>query len=362
MEYKEKIYRDVASSAACDKYDDACKSISSLLVVRSEMNRLLSFLIDTYLSEGFWDRALYTNQAIAAHFTQIALIPKRQIIKNDTFKDAFSNLVACVLSKKTTFVDRGKFKAHTFDVARLERKLESVLLCREAFAESALVTKLFRGLMTAETAHLFDALYHFMKRKDKRMSTLIIAFMCNQKSITFDRVPNNNELFDDIKDDCKVDLAWYIWWFLIGLCKKLAKDDSDDEHWCYCHKLVGACFTVFKLGFVKKSRGVRIGMIQRVALVMLSSSKVDIRGSVDAGCATKMKSLLFEVMEENAAPNNNKGFKRNSSDNTNIVGDPPASRCADMNIGGCREKYEKGQKKPDTLRYFDYVIYNDDEF
>lgn len=369
MEYKEKVYRDAAASAASGNVDSACKNIASLLGLRSEVNRLMAFLVDTYLCEGLWDRSVFTNETIASCYTKIVMMPKRQLLKNDGFRTAFAQLVACTLSPKASFLDKDKYKAVHMETARLERKLESVLLCREAFAECSLVTKLFRGRMTAETAHLFDALYHFMKRKDKRMSTLLVAFMCNQKSITFDRVPNNSELFDDIKEDCKVDLAWYVWWFLIGLCKRFVKEGDDDEHWFYAQELVNTCFNVYKLGYVKKSRSLRVGLLQCVVLVMLAKNKVDIRGSVDAGCVAVFKRALFGDMEDVAVPSvpsthvpqhvkqvNRESHRDMTFDSVGALNEHHVKKGGELN-----DTTKEGQKKKETLRYFDYVIYNDDD-
>lgn len=344
MDFKDKLYRDVTESTRAGDFSAACNAVAKLLEHRAEFNRILAFLIDLYLSADTWDRSVSTNVEIIQTYESIASLPKRQLQKNTHLRGLLNKLVSYCLSVKPWFEDRDKYVVD-IDMGRVVHKLENVLMCCEAYGESSIVSKHLRGRMTSETAHLFDALYYFMRRGDResrKISGYMAAHILGLKEVTFDRVPDN-ELFDDVKDDCKVDIIWYLWWFIILYCKKLvkqSKNDREQKHWQYCNALVQALFNIFKLGYVKKLRAARLGVPLRMLAVMMRDRAMDLVPH-------------FQVHELGLLPEIPIAASAGKSSSI------PASN-SDTESGGEVPEVVPAKPKRQPLQYFDYVIYSED--
>jgi hypothetical protein len=250
---KERIYNDVIRFSKAGNTIEAYKSIINLLSVRNELNKVLSFLIDMYFTIDFWCSDFQINMTIKECLEGILQLPKRLFIKNVEFQNLFGKLVTCIFYRKASIRQMQWLESiNSYTGARLERKLENVLMCREAYAPCKIVSKLFRDMMTQETAQLFDGLYNLIRKGENTLAILLVKYMIHMKTITFDRVPGSCAFFEDIRDELRASVVWYIWWFLLSYAKKYAREKYD---------VVETNFHICKLCLHKQSRDRRLTVL-----------------------------------------------------------------------------------------------------
>jgi hypothetical protein len=304
-EHKERLYKDIAKYARNECIEEVCRKVIVLLQHRNELLKLMRYLVDLYTEETFWDRSIDVTTAIIKTIDIIQCLNKRRFMHNPDFQNAIARLVYLCVSSKTHFHDFAKFTRQRIELGRLENKLENVLMCREAYSECKIVTKLFRNKMTIQTAQLFDALYHFMRREDKKTSLYILIYICQWKDISFVRVPNTHELFDDLKEECTADIAWYIWWFLITYVDTMrSRDDRHALHWHYASRLLEANFNLFKCLYIKKTREIRISILQCMLIVILSLKMIHVDSDdfTKSSGVQKIQELMFNDFLIDAPP------------------------------------------------------------
>lgn len=270
---KERIYNDVIRFCKAGNNIEAYKSIINLLSVRNELNKVLSFLIDMYFSIDFWCSDLQINMTIKECIEGILQLPKRLFIKNVEFQNLFGKLVTCIFYRKASVRQMQWLESiNSFSGARLERKLENVLMCREAYSPCKIVSKLFRDMMTHETAQLFDGLYNLIRKGENTLAILLVKYMINMKAVTFDRIPGSCIYFEDIRDELRASIVWYIWWFLLGYAKKYAKDK---------YAVVEVNFYIFKLCLHKQSRDRRLNVLFFIIRYLIKGDTVVLDFEID---------------------------------------------------------------------------------
>ena len=338
---KERVYRDVCGCAKVGDVRGAFKGLVSLLGLRNELPRVIGFLIDNYLGSVvddvlFWDRSARVNGEIIKTYSKVCTLPKRQLVKNAEFQDAFAYLVGLMLRVRES-TDKGRWTKAIggVDALRLKRLLEPTLVTLEVFKECSIVTKLFRKSMSIETARLFDALYHYMRRNEKKQVQLLVKYILGLQSITFDRVPMDCELFTDVKDDCKADVAWYVWWFLIAYSKKSAKAYGD-SHWRYVLRIVESSFSLYKACYTKRSRDRRVQVVYPLVYMMMSEHIEDCEGVACDGWEVLKDAFCSSTQELTVA--------REAM--------PHGEKVAE-------EESRTGSTSVDNLRYLDCVIYEE---
>lgn len=306
---KDKLYRGLLVDAHAGRLEQVATALRTLLTLRNEVPRLLSFFVDEFLSLAVWDRSVKGNEMLADAINVMMLLPRRQLIKNIEFQKAFVQVASAVLMHYQPLQERERWLhvVNGVDGRKLERKLESTMMCLEAFKECKLVNLTFRKLMSTETARLFDALYHYLRHREKKPAQLLVKYIIGIKSISFDRVPAN-VLFDDVKDECRADIVWYVWWFLITYCKMRMKESA---HSHYMYNLVNAVFRVFKLFYTKRNRERRVGILHALIHLMMQDAMLDIEMS---SSASNELDIFVETAKPRstepvvAAPENEKGI------------------------------------------------------
>lgn len=360
---KDKLYRDVLKCARTKDFKGVCTGVQILLGLRNELPRLLAFFIDTYLSNEwtcFWDRSVSANQIIVECLEKIMALPKRQILKNELFQELFIKLLVSCLSVHE-YYGRNKWTAAVvgIDGARLDAKLESTFMCLEIYPECKLVTKSFRKLMTVDMARLFDVLYYFLRKGDRKLAQLLAKHILCKQHISFDRVPSDCGLFDDVKEDCKVDVVWYVWWFLVMYVKKMKKD-KHGSHWHYAYKLVELSFSIFKTMYTKKARERRVDLLYGLIYIIMSEHMEDADGLVKTPDEVHaLSALLFgesnrrkiDSVPLHTCERDAQSYNVNSSSN-NLN----SSSNSGINRG---ERVETKVTK--QCKYLECIIYDDDE-
>lgn len=348
---KDKLYRDVIKCARTKDLKGICAGVQILLGLRNELPRLISFFIDTYLSNEltcFWDRSVRANEVIVDCVEKIMALPKRQILKNDIFQDYFTKLLVNCLSVHE-YYDRSKWSATVVGIegARLDAKLESTFMCLEIYPECKLVTRSFRKLMTVDMARLFDVLYYFMRRGDKKLAQLLSKHILCKQRVNFDRVPNDCGLFDDVKDDCKVDTVWYVWWFLMMYVKKMKKDNKHGTHWHYAYRLVDLSFSIFKTLYTKKVRERRVHLLYNLIYIIMSEHMEDVDSVVQGFDETQTLSALL--------------FNESSKKSIDAVPLHISERDNEQSNNSTNNRGERLDKVKKQCKYLECIIYDDEE-
>ena len=365
---KEKLYKEIIKFAKQEHYDKVYDAIGQLLLCKAEYPKLVRFLVDIYFETDFWDRNLQSNSSIICALLDLDSIPKRRILFNEDFQYTFSKLVFLITTQKHNYHDITKYKYDKLLAGpRLERKLENVLVCKEAFNECRLVTHLFRNKMTSDTSILFDILYYYMRRYEKTKSVHLVAYIYQWKEQTYDRVPVSNLFFEDLKEECLADIAWFLWWFLLEYCNLMTvKEPADSKH-AYKLQLVRDTFTLYKYNYMKKHRDARIHIFQTLVMIILSKHAHDNKKlEYNDDILENIKISIFGSAAEHVNVEKHNNLKVNDN-NTSPKTRPPKGNATthlsradvpDQEASIVPDSKSDTRKKKDTS-YLHCIIYND---
>jgi len=346
---KDKIYTDIVRLAKCHNFKDALTHAITLLTIRNELPKLLGFLIDTYFDVSqFWYRGLTTNTTLLTMFNNLLMLPKRQITRLPQFHEYFASIFVYTLMHKPQHNSPKWIKYISVSGTRLERLLETTLICRESFGESRLVTKYFRNKMTTDTAQLFDSLYHFMRRGDRKTAQLLIKYICSIKDITYDAIPITHTLFQDVKSEHQTDIAWYVWWFLIVYSKRYSENRLYKHHYVYCYELVMCMFNLYKICFSKKSREKRLDILHTLCYLIMSESMLNIdEETLIQDCSSFVENCKY-ILNDTWPTCKPKTVKQNKTITESMASSSPWTE---------QNNEKENEHTEQRLRYLDSLIY-----
>lgn len=260
---KANIYNDITKYARLSNIDGIGKCITLLLSIRNEINKLLANFIDMFFQNEYWSPSISVNQVILDALDTIVSLPKRQLLKQQQFHDSLATFSSYICHRKHPELVKWTRIIDDIDDLRLQRKLEPLLMCREAYNECKIVTKLFRKHMTQETAKLFDILYSMLRHQNKKQTLLLLTYILNTKNTPLDKIPSTYDMFDDIREEYKADVVWYVWWFITEYFKKTQHNDH--------HTLALYTFRLFKYFYTPKTRKNRLNVIYLVVCLAFVS-------------------------------------------------------------------------------------------